>query len=732
MRDAAREGRARAVVGVRTRALAGALAALRRRRRRRLGDRRRRRAVLAAIARRLGYEVGAGRPGRASRGGRSVFLTSQFAPLGRRWLDSTHRLGVAYLHGRPGTPGHPEFDACFEALRGGTRAVRADPGDARRDGGARRLGRRRAGEVFRIPIGIDLERFRSPTPTRARGARGARPARRRVRRRLVPEGRRRLGRGLEPKLDQGPGRPRRRRGAAPRARARSSSSCSPGPRAATCGASSSGAESPYGHLRVATGRSSRTRLPRARRVPRHVAAGGRPEGRARVDGDRRAARDDARRAGGGSRRARRERRCSPTSTTRRRSAGARPTVHGRRDAARRSLRGRGRADAERTSHGAPRRRAGPSCSTGSSSSGRWTLAERAAATAGGGALGASPRRARRARAPGFASSTATTASPAPGEPVAGGTAKFQKLAARFPNRPADFTLLYLGSTALPRDLRPLLWLARRRRAPVVVNQDGVAYPGWAGARHRGRQRASPPGAPRRPTTSSTRARSASARPTASSASRAGRWEILHNAVDVDRFTPAAAPPAGGPVLLLGGDQTPAVPARARARDAPARAAGAPEDARLLVARPARSPTRAAISELGSTAASSSSAATRSAMRPRSIAARTSSCTRRSTTPARTSCSRRWRAGSRSSTRRAAARSSSSATRRESAFPTRTSWERDAAAGRRRRWPTPSSACSRTRERYAAAARRRAVERFALGPWLDRHAALFAELLRGDG
>ncbi len=70
--------------------------------------------------------------------------------------------------------------------------------------------------------------------------------------------------------------------------------------------------------------------------------------------------------------------------------------------------------------------------------------------------------------------------PAEGEPVAGGTAKFQRLAARWPNRPTDFTILYLGSTALPRDLDPLLHLARRRRIPVVVNQDGVAYPGWAG------------------------------------------------------------------------------------------------------------------------------------------------------------------------------------------------------------------------------------------------------------
>ena len=70
--------------------------------------------------------------------------------------------------------------------------------------------------------------------------------------------------------------------------------------------------------------------------------------------------------------------------------------------------------------------------------------------------------------------------PEQGEAVAGGSAKFQRLATRFPNHPTDFTLLYLGSTWLPRDTAPLLRLARRRRIPVVVNQSGVAYPGWAG------------------------------------------------------------------------------------------------------------------------------------------------------------------------------------------------------------------------------------------------------------
>lgn len=143
--------------------------------------------------------------------------------------------------------------------------------------------------------------------------------------------------------------------------------------------------------------------------------------------------------------------------------------------------------------------------------------------------------------------------PGPGEPVAGGTSKLQKLAERFPNDPAGFSLLYLGSSALPRDLRPLLAYARRRRIPIVLNQDGVGYPGWAGAR------TEEVNAPlRRALLAADHVvyQSAFCR---SSAERFlgtphGTWEVLPNAVDVDRFTPGPAP-AGGPVLLLAGDQT---------------------------------------------------------------------------------------------------------------------------------------------------------------------------------
>jgi glycosyltransferase involved in cell wall biosynthesis len=143
--------------------------------------------------------------------------------------------------------------------------------------------------------------------------------------------------------------------------------------------------------------------------------------------------------------------------------------------------------------------------------------------------------------------------PAPGERVAGGTAKLQKLAERWPNRPHDFSLLYLGTTYLPRDLRPLLWLARRRGAPIVVNQDGVAYPGWAG------DRTNELNVPlRRALLAADHVLYQSAFSKRSSdaflGEPGGSWEILPNAVVVERFTPGA-PPADGPVVLLGGDQT---------------------------------------------------------------------------------------------------------------------------------------------------------------------------------
>lgn len=144
--------------------------------------------------------------------------------------------------------------------------------------------------------------------------------------------------------------------------------------------------------------------------------------------------------------------------------------------------------------------------------------------------------------------------PAPGERAAGGTVKIQKLAARFPNTPAGFSILYLGTTWLPRDLGPLLSLARRRGVPVVANQDGVGYPGWAGDRTEEVNRPL-----RRVLEASEHVLYQSEFSKSSSdlflGEPPGSWEILPNAVDIDVFTPADARPSGGPVLILGGDQT---------------------------------------------------------------------------------------------------------------------------------------------------------------------------------
>lgn len=144
--------------------------------------------------------------------------------------------------------------------------------------------------------------------------------------------------------------------------------------------------------------------------------------------------------------------------------------------------------------------------------------------------------------------------PSPGEPVEGGMVKFQRLQTAFPHRPRDFNLLYLGSSSLPSDEHAAIALARRRRAPIVVNQNGIAYPAWAGA--------------------DTERLNARLRHVLRSATHvvyqseyckhaadeflgapAGSWELLYNAVDTGEFTPAERPAENAPVLLLAGDQS---------------------------------------------------------------------------------------------------------------------------------------------------------------------------------
>ena len=113
---------------------------------------------MACSARRLGFKVARARWAPYTQR-QSVFLTSHFEALSPRWLESSHRLGAAYLHGRPGTPGVPEFDACFETLRRRRdRIARLQVTHAEMHELVLAAGVE-SERVFRIPLGIDLENF---------------------------------------------------------------------------------------------------------------------------------------------------------------------------------------------------------------------------------------------------------------------------------------------------------------------------------------------------------------------------------------------------------------------------------------------------------------------------------------------------------------------------------------------------------------------------------------------
>jgi len=122
------------------------------------------RARLTATARRLGYEVA---PPSWARFGRrqAVFHHDHFGALQPRWLQSSHRLGLSYFHGRPGTAGYAEFDHAYETLKKHASRVdrvqvtHAEMHELVADAGVA------ADRIFRIPIGVDLARFSVAGPS---------------------------------------------------------------------------------------------------------------------------------------------------------------------------------------------------------------------------------------------------------------------------------------------------------------------------------------------------------------------------------------------------------------------------------------------------------------------------------------------------------------------------------------------------------------------------------------
>ena len=138
------------------------------------------------------------------------------------------------------------------------------------------------------------------------------------------------------------------------------------------------------------------------------------------------------------------------------------------------------------------------------------------------------------------------------EPVFGGAVKFQLLNRAFPNAPRDFNVLYLGSSSMPVDASTLVRLARRRRAPFVWNQNGVAYPAWYGD---GSEQVNGPRARLLHRADHVVYQSAFCKLAADRfyGDARGTWEILPNPVDTTAFVPA--PSSGRPLtLLLGGNQ----------------------------------------------------------------------------------------------------------------------------------------------------------------------------------
>lgn len=314
--------------------------------------------------------------------------------------------------------------------------------------------------------------------------------------------------------------------------------------------------------------------------------------------------------------------------------------------------------------------------------------------------------------------------PAPGERAAGGTVKMQKLDARFPNHPTDFSILYLGTTWLPQDLRPLLSFAKHRHVPVVANQDGVGYPGWAGDRTEEVNRPL-----RRVLRAAAHVLYQSefsklssdlflGEPTAS-------WEVLPNAVDVGFFTPVATRPPDGPVLILGGDQTQAYRLELALRTLAFVRERHP-DARLLVTGRLVSPIEPLAESLGvaghvQVVGEYAQRAWPDILRRGHLLLHT-----KVKDPCPTLVLEAMAAGLPVVYPASGGTVELVGDEAGVGVPHPESWERDEP-------PSPEAMADAVDrvlgdlDRFSVAARARVVERFALEPWLDRHAELFARL-----
>jgi glycosyltransferase involved in cell wall biosynthesis len=127
---------------------------------------------LGRLATRLGVHVADTRFLTVSRR-QAAFFGSQFTLLREPWRHFPHALGTAYFHGRPGTPGMPEFDIAYKALcshHSELARIQVTHAEMQELVLSSEID---PAKVFRIPIGVDIELFTPQTPRSRTAARRA-------------------------------------------------------------------------------------------------------------------------------------------------------------------------------------------------------------------------------------------------------------------------------------------------------------------------------------------------------------------------------------------------------------------------------------------------------------------------------------------------------------------------------------------------------------------------------
>jgi glycosyltransferase involved in cell wall biosynthesis len=256
--------------------------------------------------------------------------------------------------------------------------------------------------------------------------------------------------------------------------------------------------------------------------------------------------------------------------------------------------------------------------------------------------------------------------------------------------------------------------------PIVVNQSGVAYPGWAGDDTDEINRAF-----RRALLAADHVlyQSEFCKLSADEflGEPRGSWEILHNAVDIHHFTPDGSPDADRPVLLLGGDQT-----QAYRLEVALRTLARLPDAKLIVTGRLVSDPQPLLRELaiGDRVEFVGPYAQRDApllFRGAHLLLHT-----KVKDPCPTAVIEAMACGL--PVVYAASGGTVELVGDEAGVgvPHADGWDRDVPPDAEALAEAVNTVLAR-RDDYGAAARRRAVERFALEPWLDRHAELFTAL-----